>query len=160
MTSEYLTVWQSFAAGAGLVLGSLFYSFGGRKNKFLRRYVGATVLAGTVCGIAVWRGIFNPWMMATLPILVAGFSMGYGSERPSVKFVKRLLCCLAVVMAGVVMAACVGGRAWAVLPFHFGVALFSIYLGCINPIAAASEEFFVCLILNTGLMAYCFVGGV
>jgi hypothetical protein len=133
---------------------------GGRKIKALRRYLGAAVLAGTVCGIAAWRGIFNPFMLLTFPILVGGFSMGYGGDTIGVKLRKRALCCLAVCMAGLVMALCIGGNAWMVLPFHVGVAIFSVYLGLINPIAAAAEEFFICLILNTGLMAYAFVGGV
>ena len=160
MNAEYLTVWQSFAAGAGLVTGSLFYSLGGRSNKWLRRFIGSAVLAGTVCGIAAWRGIFNPFMLLTFPALILGFSLGYGGNTISVKLRKRALCCLAVCMAGLVMAICIGGNAWMVFPFHFGVAIFSVYLGLINPIAAAAEEFFICLILNTGLMAYAFVGGV
>ena len=160
MNAEYLTVWQSFAAGAGLVIGSGLYSMGGRSRKWLRRFLGAAVLAGTVCGISAWRGIFNPFMLAVFPVLVGGFSLGYGGDQISVKLRKRALCCLAVCMAGLVMAICIGGNAWMVLPFHFGVAIFSVYLGLINPIAAAAEEFFICLILNTGLMAYAFVGGV
>jgi hypothetical protein len=162
MNAEYLTVWQAGVAGLGLVAGSFFYSLGGRRWKGWRRFIGSSVLAGTVCGVAAWRGIFNPWMLVTFPALVVGFSLGYGVKgggtETKIKILKRVKCCLAVCLAGLVMALCVGGNAWWVLPFHVGVALFSVYLGLRNPIEAAAEEFFICLILNTGLMAYAFVG--
>lgn len=98
-------------------------------------------------------------MLFTYPILCGGFSLGYGADRFWTKLAKRAIYASAVVMAGLLLCFLVDNKAWAVFIPHVGVAAWSIYFGVKNPIEAAAEEFFICMLLNLGLMMYPFMTG-
>jgi len=153
--TEYDTVWQAFGAGIGLVLSSLLYSLGGRSGKWKRRFVGSFILAGTLVTLCLLRGLFSWWLLLTWPLLVAGYSIGYGADLLGVKVLKRLVYAITVISAGVVCAYLFS--AWWVLIPHVGVGLWSVYLGVRNPVEAAAEEFFISMLLGLGLMMYPFV---
>ena len=153
--NEYATTYQSFFAGLGLVVSSLLYSLGGRRYKFLRRFIASFILTTTVISLCLIRGCFSFWHLLIYPILALGFSLGYGADSVSLKIFKRLYCALAVLMAGLVMAFTLNG--WGVFIPHAGIAMWSVWMGVKNPIPAASEEFFICMMLNLGLVMYPFL---
>lgn len=157
--SEYVLLYQITGAGLALVFASFLYSLGGREGKWKRRFVASFVLSTTVCVCCLLRGIFSWWMLFTYPLLIGGFSLGYGgTDIPWQKVLKRLVYALACCMAGVLMAFLIRGNAFWVLPFHLGIGMFSIYLGVKNPLQAAGEEFIICMILNLPLITYAFIG--
>lgn len=155
--SEYITLYQVTGAGAALVAASFFYSLGGRSGKWRRRFIASFILASTVNVICFLRGHWTPWMIFVYPILAGGFCLGYGAKKIGSKILKRLICASAVISAGVLLAFLIGGHAWDVLIPHVGVGLWSVYLGVRNPVEAPAEEFFICLLLNIGLMMCSFV---
>lgn len=73
------------------------------------------------------------------------------------KIIKRTIFALAVISAGLICCFSMGGNAWAVFPLHVFIGMGSVYLGVTNPIQAASEEVFVCALLNICLMMYPFI---
>lgn len=154
--NEFTTLYQATLALVGLTLACLLYSLGGRSGKWQRRFVASFILASTVNGLCAWRGIWSPYMLTIYPALIAGFSMGYGSDIGYIKFVRRLFCALAICGSGLILCLILGGNAWMILPLHVGVAIWTIWIGIKNPLPAAAEEVFICALLNLGLMMYGF----
>lgn len=155
--NEYTIGWQASISGLGAVIGATLYWIGGRNNKAIRRILGSFILALTVNGICLWREIWSPFFLIVFPLLFAGFSLGYGADGTFHKITKRTSYALACCMSGLVFCFVLGGNTWFVLIPHIGIALWSIYLGVKNPISAAAEEFFICMLLNIGLIMYPFI---
>lgn len=137
-----------------LVIGCFLYMLGGRSGKWKRRFLGSFI-----CATAVWVGLLlmGRFKWATLglyPLLLGGFSLGYGADVIFIKIVKRGLIVAFLCLSGTLLAWCLGGRAWEILPLQAFIGIGSIYLGVRNPIHAASEEFFVCLLLTECLIMY------
>lgn len=149
----------TLAAGSivGLALMCFFYMWGGRSGKWKRRFVGALIGAVLVNLLMLSRGIWSLWFITIFPSLSIAYHLGYGSDIPLVKELKRTIYCLGVVGSGLICATVLGGNAWVVFPLHLGVGAWSIWLGVKNPLKAAAEETFVCLLLNTGLIMYPFL---
>ena len=151
------------AALLGLVVTCFLWMWGGRSKeegglgKWLRRILASLTMAGTVNGSAVAMGNWDPRLLLVLPALVVGSSMGYGGSSPEEKILRRALFVVGMSIAGAVCAWTYGGLAWGVLVLHVGVAAWTIWLGVKNPLHAAAEEVFVCLLLNAGLAAYPFM---
>jgi len=158
--SEYVIGFQAVGALVGLVIASALYMIGGRSNKIIRRLGAAFVLTATVNILCAIRGIWQPLMLAVLPLQFAGMSLGYGADITWWKVIRRSVYASAICMSGLLMCFILGGNAWMILPLHIGVAAWSIWLAVKNPLPAAAEETFVCALLNTGLMMYPFTGGV
>ena len=140
-----------------LCVGCWFYMLGGRSGKWKRRFVGSLI-----CSTALWVGLvltqqFNWWALGVYPLLIGAFCLGYGSDVPLTKILKRMIVVAATLTTGVLMAVIIGGNAWMVLPLQAAIAMGSVWLGVKNPITAAAEEFFVCLLLTQCLMMYPFV---
>ena len=95
--------------------------------------------------------------MTIYPALCIGFSMGYGGDRPWIKFVRRFVYATGVLSAGVIMTLIIGGAAWVVLIPHIGIGVWSVWMGYKNPIESAAEEGAVCAMLNIGLLCYPFI---
>jgi hypothetical protein len=154
---EYLTVYQFTGGMVGLTIATLLYMLGGRAGKWKRRFVGSFILAATVNILFAVRGSWQPAFLGIWPLLIAGFSLGYGGDVLGVKLLRRSLYAAGVLASGVLTAYFLGGNAWWVLVPHAGVGLWSIYLGIKNPIEAAAEEGLICVLLNLGIIAYPFV---
>lgn len=157
--NEMTTVYQASLAMLALTVACFFYSWGGRSGKWKRRFIGSFVLAGALNGLSLWRGMWDPWLLTIYPALIAGFSMGYGDKGRGgyIKFLRRLIYAVGVLLSGVICAFVFSGNAWYVLIPHVGVGLWSIWLGYKNPVEAAFEEVWICAILNMGLIAYPFI---
>ena len=122
--------------------------------KWRRRFIGSLI-----CATAVWVGLllvgrFKWPVLGLYPLLMIAFSLGYGAEVLLDKIVKRGLVVACLCLSGVLMAYVLGGRSWQILPLQVFIGLGSIYLGVKNPIQAAGEEFFVCLLLTECLIMY------
>jgi len=141
----------------GLATGCFLYMRGGRRQKYMRRFVGSLVIAGTSITMSVLMKRFSPWLFLSYPVIAGGMTLGYGANELFPKILKRSLFAAGVVSAGLVYCFVFGGNAWWVLLPHVGVAAWSICLGVKNPLHAAAEECFICALLNLGLMMYPFV---
>lgn len=155
--NEYLTVWQAFLAMIGVSLACLFYSLGGRSDKWLRRCIGSFILSFTVCGLLFWRGMWTWWALLVFPLLILGFSNGYGADSLWGKVLRRAIYALGVLASGLVFAIYFGGNAWMLFIPHLGIGAWSIFLGVKNPLYAPAEEVMVCAALNLGLVFYPFI---
>ncbi len=158
--NEYTTVWQGFLAMIGLSCACLLYSLGGRSRKWKRRFVGSFILACTVNGLLFWRGLWFPLALTVYPALACGFSMGYGTNGSVggyLKFTRRFIYAIGVLLAGLILVLHFGGNGWILFVAHAGVGLWSIWLGMKNPIEAAAEEIFICALLCIGLVMYPFI---
>lgn len=144
--------------GIILLIGCWFYSWGGRSDKWKRRFIGSLI-----CSTALWIGLllmgkFSFWSLLVYPLLSIAFHLGYGSSIPFVKVIKRAVVVLFTCLTGVLMCLILGGKAWLILPLQGVIGAGSIWLGTRNPIQAASEEFFVCLLLTECLIMYPLIG--
>jgi hypothetical protein len=142
-----------------LIIGCWFYMLGGRSGKWRRRFIGSLI-----CSTAVWvglllMGLFKWGALGLYPLLAICFSLGYGADTFGTKIVKRSVVVATLCLSGVLMASILGGSAWQVLPLQVFIGMGSIYLGVKNPIQAAAEEFFVCLLLTECLVMYPFMKG-
>jgi hypothetical protein len=137
-------------------IGCYLYMLGGRSGKWKRRFIGSII-----CSTAIWvesllLGVFNFWQLLAYPLLIATFCLGYGSDILFTKIVKRFIVVLGSLTVGVLMLLTVGGTSWMLLPLQLLIALGSVWLGVRNPIPAAAEEFFVCLLLTECNIMYPF----
>lgn len=154
---EFTTGTLATLSIVGLALMCFLYMAGGRSGKWKRRFLGAFVGCALINALLAIRGLWSPWALTIMPALSIGYHLGYGSDIPFIKVVKRTICAVAICSAGFILCLIIGGNAWFILPLHVGVGLWSIWLGTKNPLEAASEEVFVCLLLNAGLIMYPFV---
>ena len=155
--SEYTILYTAFGSLIGLAFASLCYALGGRSGKWKRRFVGSLILATTVGVSSAVMGKWNPRLIVIYPALAAGFSMGYGGEGALRKILRRTIYAMGILASGAIFFLTIGPHAlWILIP-HAGIGAWSIYLGVKNPMHAASEEVFICAILNIGLCMYPFI---
>ena len=158
--TEYKIGFLAVASILGLAIGSALYMMGGRKDKWIRRFIGSAVISSTVIGLLLVFGLFQVKHLWIYLLMIVGFSQGYGADIGWDKVIRRSLYAIGVVSSGLLLAWTMGGSAWMVFPLHLGVALWSIWLGYHNPIHAPAEEVFICMLLNIGLVMYPFIVGV
>jgi len=149
-------------ASAGIVVLAVhcfLWMFGGRTGtkKLWRRYVGSAVGGTYVNIMSVITTVWGAWLLAVLPALIIGSSMGYGGDTTGEKVIRRTLFCLGNTVAGIFCCLHFGGVCWWLFVVHVIVAIGSIVLGVKNPVHAAPEEVFVCATLNLILYAYPFL---
>jgi hypothetical protein len=138
-------------------IGCWFYMWGGRDGKWKRRFIGSLICATAIWVESLLLGVFDIWQLLAYPILIGVFSLGYGSDVPLTKIIKRLIVVLGSLMVGVLMWLTIDNSALLILPLQFMIALGSVWLGVKNPVPAAAEEFFVCLLLTECNLLYPFV---
>lgn len=156
MMDEYVIIYQITGGAIAIVISAMLYSLGGRNGKWKRRFVGSFIASATVNILCLMRGIWAWPLLLTWPLISIGYSLGYGKEG-WLKYVQRTIYATTVCSAGLACAFALGGNAfWLLIP-HFGIGLFSIYLGTKNPIAAAAEEFIISLLLTLMLLGYPFL---
>lgn len=138
-------------------VGNWLYMVGGRSNKWIRRFIGAFLCTSAICVEALFLNVFSFWMLIDYPLTVISFHLGYGSSQLKTKIAKRFLVVAMSLLSGILFCFIIGGSSWLILPLHFMIASGSVYLGVVNPIQAASEEFFVCALLRICNLMYVFV---
>jgi len=157
--TEYTTNYQVVSAGLGLVIASALYSWGGRgRTTKLWRRIGSAFILGLIFNLlTLVREIWSAWFLLIPLLLFGGFSLGYGSDYFETKLLKRTVYALAIIFSGVVVCIIMQAGWWILIP-HAGIGLWSIYLGIKSIIETPAEEFFICMILNLGLLMYPFIG--
>jgi len=158
--NETMLCYIPFVGVIILSFACLLYAFGGRSGKWKRRFIGSLI-----CATALWiefllMGLFQWVMLVIYPLTIGAFSLGYGSEIPFQKVVKRTVIVAASLFSSLGICLLIGGKAWLILPVEVLIAATSIWLGVKNPIQAAPEEFFICLFLWTPKLMYPFVGNI
>lgn len=143
-----------------LAVTCFFYMWGGRSQKWIRRFVASLIASSTVNALVFVFQHWSPWLLLLYPWLSIGFHFGYGADIVAAKIVKRSIYASAVCSSGLLCCLVLGGHTWLVLPLHVVVGAWSIWLGVLNPLVAAAEEVFVCAVLLLGLMMYPFVNTV
>ena len=115
------------------------YVIGGRTHKWIRRWVGGTLI---IIGINIIMALKGNWSFAhsaaSLSVylgLIAGYGATTLSGRISARFIYGLLAGLAGIGPAWI------GETWMVLPIHFLFCIAgSVYLGTINPFGNAVDE--------------------
>jgi len=141
-----------------LLVGCYLYMLGGRSGKWKRRVLGAILCSGAVWTGLLLMGRFKWASFGLFPLISAAFSLGYGSDTLWPKIVKRSLIVAFLCLSGALLAWILGGKAWMILPLQGFIGLGSVWLGVKNPVHAAAEEFFVCLLLTECLIMYPLAG--
>lgn len=160
MNSELLITYQISLGGVGLILYCFLWSFGGRDgtSKAWRRWVGSFIMALTVNALFAWRGVWNPYFLGIWPVLGVFTSRGYGADNLTGKIIKRACFALGVISAGLIPAILISsGSAWALFGLQVLLGAGTVWLGVRNPLPAAAEEWFVCLLLSAPLLGYPFI---
>lgn len=138
-----------------IIFGAWLYQMGGRSGKWKRRFCGSFVVSSAIWLVSYLVGNFSWWTLAIYPLCIGSFVLGYGSDKLSGKIIRRGTVVLASLMSGILLA--IVYNAWAVFPIEVIMASLSVYLGVKNPIQAAPEEFFICLMLWVPKLMYVFV---
>jgi hypothetical protein len=155
MLNEYQILWTAVGSLVGLVVAAALYSLGGRSGKWRRRYVASAVLTGTIIASSLLMTTFTWWSLLCYPLLVLTFSLGYGAESLVVKVLKRSLVAVCGIIATLPLI--IPGLHLVLLPLQLILIPVYVWLGVRNPVPAASEEVFICIVLNLGLVMLPFV---
>ena len=155
--SETTLCYIPFIGTLILSVGCLMYALGGRGGKWKRRFIGSLLCSVAILAETLVLGHYSHVQLLAYPMLVLAFSLGYGSEIPLDKVIKRGIVVLCSLLVGVLFCVTLGGKAWLILPLQVLIASGSIWLGVKNPISAAPEEFFVCLLLTECNLMYPFI---
>ena len=118
---------------------STCYVIGGRSQKWIRRFVGGSIIGCSCVAISMWTGSYNPWIWLTVPAYVAALTMGYGGDDLQTKAYRRFLYGLAVGSVSLIIAAPTG--LWVLSFFQIFIAVVSsVFLGLLNPAKDAVKE--------------------
>ena len=156
--NEHSEMWLGTIPVFGMLLiiaGAWLYQAGGRSGKWKRRFLGSFIVSSSIWGVSYLLGNFSWWLVALYPLCIGSFVLGYGSDNTWGKIGRRATVASASLMSGILLA--VVFSAWGVFPIEVATASLTIYLGVKNPIQAAPEEFFICVLLWLPKLMYCFV---
>jgi hypothetical protein len=149
-------IWLIAIGGFAALVCNILYMIGGtgfkgQGYKWIRRFIGSSVLAAAANGIAIYMHVWSWMYLIMFATLAAGFSLGYGGDTIPEKVVKRGIC------AAGILATCIVGYFAAGAP-AFGIAVCimagvvgaaSIYMGVWNPFNNAPlEQFLICQALT------------
>jgi hypothetical protein len=118
----------------------LAYVVGGRKHKWIRRFLGAALLAAAVMGFAYWVGRFTWWLLPAFIPMAIGLSLGYGGTHdPSEKVAKRFVYGVVIGLTGVAVGLVTGNIFVGTCQLAIATAA-SVFYGVFNPLRAVEEE--------------------
>src|SRR3990167_7843181 len=103
------------------------YMLGGRKDKWIRRFVGSLVIFFSLAIGAYLLDVFKWQLLLTYPITAFQFHRGYGASELSIKILKRSIVVLCGLVNGILLAWAYNN--WDVLPIHVAGGMISVYLG-------------------------------
>lgn len=142
--NEYLVGLLAAGKIMWTVLFAILYMLGGRKGKWIRRFVGGSVFPLGICGFALVHGTFHWVMLAGVGTYIGALVLGYGGKTLGIKLLRRSLFGLALGAAGIPFVVTIGGIAWLLFGIQVALAVtVSIVLGIFNPVKAAEEESYI-----------------
>jgi hypothetical protein len=122
-----------------VLLYAYLYGLGGISNKWVRRYVGSAWLVLGYIGFSLQTGVFSPYLLICLPLLIGATSIGYGADDVGIKIFKRFYCGALYAVAALPVAFVTGN--WVMFALHTVLCVgFSVVLGVVNPVYARKEE--------------------
>jgi len=137
--NEWFLVWMVPLRILIVLVFALLYAIGGRKWKWIRRFVGGLFLGGALIGLSLMLGAFNWWLLGVPAMYVIVLCLGYGGDTPSEKFIRRLI--YGAAFGGVGLYVGIVSGVWLVGLFQFVLAVFaSVFFGLANPVQAVNEE--------------------
>ena len=124
-----LLVWISKILS--VVICAILYRLGGwdKVGKWARRFVMPIVYFGACTGIAFWRGVWNPFMYISLPLMIASLCLGYNTNGQT-NFKKRSLVGLAFGCSFLPFPFIFGNNLsmWIMFGFHILLAYLSMII--------------------------------
>ncbi len=139
MVDEWFLVWMTPLRLAVVLVFALLYVIGGRKWKWLRRFVGGLFLGASVIGLSLMLGSFSWWLLGVPAMYVIALCMGYGGDTIPEKFMRRLI--YGIALGGVGLYVGIVSGVWLLGLFQILLAVFaSVWLGLLNPVNAVNEE--------------------
>lgn len=139
-----------------LAIAAMAYMCGGRKNKWIRRYIGSFIIALAINLTTVYFDKWSAWLLLLYPALILQFSMGYGVSGAMPKWIKRMIISIVSILTGVFLCYILGGGYWLLI-VHAIVGLSTVFFSSKNPIFAAAEEPLICVLNNLLLLFYPFI---
>ena len=131
---------QMFRLAEALFTLSLFaflYSLGGRKEKWLRRFLGSTLFCLGCNLIAFQSNIWSIWMLGGFVTYPIALSLGYGGNTTATKLFRRTLYGLALGLASIPFLI----HQPSMILFQTLLSMsISIWWGIKNPTSAVGEE--------------------
>ena len=136
--SEYTVGWLGTAKLLLIVAFATLYWHGGRKHKFLRRFVGGAAFPAGVVALALVSGTFRWWHTIAFLSYPTALILGYGGDTLGKKIARRLLYGTVLGLASLPFAL---PQAFDLLTVQIALAITaSIGLGVTSRIPAAEEE--------------------
>ena len=158
-------IWLIAIGGFSAFLCNVLYmaggtGFDGKGYKWLRRFLGSSILGITANAIAMYMHVWVWQYLLMIPALIIGFSLGYGGDTTAEKVFKRTICAL-----GILSACAIGYWATGFTAAGLGVLIMSgivgatsIYMGVANPFNNAPlEQFLICQVLTLFVPFWAFV---
>jgi len=153
--NEYHIGYIAVGSLIGLSITALLYMIGGRNNKGIRRFGASAALTATICASAYFMGCFSWFMILLYPLFIAQFVQGY-SDNSGFGWFKRIMISSTSIAAGIALCFILKGG-WWILAIHSPISIMTAYFALKNPIHAAAEETFVCVINNLAILFYVFI---
>lgn len=118
---------------------ALCYWWGGRKQKWVRRYLGAFLFGGVVIVFSVVQQSFSWWLCAYPFCLSLALTLGYGGDAVREKIRRRFIYGLVVGLSAAPVAIVNG--AWLLWGCQIVLCILaSVMLGFFNPFFSAVDE--------------------
>ena len=153
--TEWRQLWLVFAGLLLLAMFGLCYMIGGRRGKWVRRFLGGLLFPTGCLWMAQQGGTFHWLMLGSLIAYPAVLCLGYGGETVGQKLRRRTVYGLGLGAAGLWLLIPAGhpliGLAQVVLAI-----LVSLGFGIRNPITASAEEGQIAL-LSTCLIPFALI---
>lgn len=143
--SEWWRVVLVFFKLQFIVAFAMLYVMGGRKHKWLRRWVGGTVLALSVLIFGAIHNSLNWGVILSTPLIYVGLALGYGGDHFWEKFLRRAFYGLMFSLPAFAISISIGRPMLGLFQIALSV-LCSLYLGLINPTEAVDEEAFLAVL--------------
>ena len=137
--NEWTLVWLTIPKVLSIFFFIMCYIIGGRKRKWIRRFLGGIGFGLSIFGISILASHINWWLLALPVAYPLALCMGYGADNLWAKLIKRtlygVLFGLIGLYAGFMTANLYLGIAQLILPI-----IVSVSLGVFNPLKDAVTE--------------------
>ena len=151
--NEWILVWLVPLRIFIVLVFATIYCVGGRRWKWIRRWVGGSFMAASLIGLSIALGRFS-WPFAAASVgIYGGLVLGYGAKTTARKVLRRALYGLALGLSGFGIGLTQG--VWLLGLFQVILAVFaSVYLGVLNPAKSAVDEEALIALLGTAVLPF------
>lgn len=137
--SEWYLVWLYPVRMLMITAFGLCYLIGGRRWKWIRRFLGSLIFAASVIVLSVILKSFTWRLIPAFGCLAAGLTLGYSGDSMPKKIINRFVYGVVIGFSGLVIGIAVESFLYGL--FQLILSIFgSVYLGCLNPDKDAVDE--------------------